>query len=287
MKKTILLAVTVLFLTGCSTFIYFERQVPPEMVPDYKPARIAFINQYDYQADSRIKDKHWEAYRLAISEFAKTLTTHPSDTVFFTFQPEDSVRKMPVSTQQNDKMIPEDIIKTLCVSHHSDMVLILDTLKLKFDWETIRDEDPDGSVSKTKNFYLLSDYFLSLYDATGSLFKRSLIDESIIYASRPTLSGLITIVPNLANAGKGIRELANRTGTRYTNMFYPGIISETRTLHSGKSFTETNALLRNHEYVKAIEKLTPLSMAADAKLAGKARHNLSVARELKQNYDEK
>jgi hypothetical protein len=257
------------------------------MTLDYKPARIAFINQYDYPADTRIKEKHRVAYQWAISEFAKTLTAHPSDTVYFTFQIEDSLRKIPATNQQGGRLLSEDYIKGLFKSYHSDMLLILDTLKLKFDWETIRDEDVDGSVSKTKNFYLMSDYYLSLYDSTGGLYKRTLLDESLLYTSRPTLSGLITIQPNLANAGKEIRELANRSGTRYLNMFYPGIIREARTLYGGKSFAESNALIQTHVYDKAIELLTRVSDSENPKVAAKAQHNLSVAKELKQLYDEK
>jgi hypothetical protein len=282
MKKLIPFVFSVLIFCSCSTSVYLTRTVPPELVPDNPPARVVFSNQFDYLSNPGIKDKHEIAYQTGILQFAETLTKdslHENPVVIFLT---DTLEKINRSEKLYNNQMPVDQIRTICKAHEAGYLLSLDSLRLHFEWETIRDEDPDGSVSKEKYFYLLSNYYVTLYDSAGGLFKRTLLEKSLLYTSRPTLTGLITIQPNLANGLEKIKKLAIAAGIEYLNMFYPSVETyDKRTLYSGKFFEETNLLIKQQEYDKASEKLMDMTNSPKTKLAMKARHNLSVAQELK------
>ena len=288
MNKLIPFVLMILIFCSCSTSIYLTRTVPPELVPDNPPARVVFSNQFDYLSNPGIKDKHEIAYQTGISQFAETLakdSVHENPVVIFLI---DTIGIIHSSEKLFNNQMPVDEIKSLCQTNKATYLLSLDSLRLHFEWETIREVDPDGSVSKEKYFYLYSNYYVSLYDSSGGLFKRTLLEKSMLYTSRPTLSGLITIQPNLANGLEKIKKLAISAGIEYINMFYP--TNETydkKTLYGGKYFEETNSLIKQRECDKAMELLVEMTHSPKTKLAMKARHNLSVAQELKQYYEEK
>lgn len=286
MRTYVVLFVLLLILTSCTKTIFLTRTIPPELVPEKKPATIAFINQFDYAANPSIKDKHEVAFRTALEEFTRTLAAHQTADLSFTFNPSDTLRKSERAVDYRDEPIPAEEVKELCASRHAGYILILDTLYLGFDWETIRDEDMDGSVSKTKNFFLLGDYYLSLYESSGTLIKRTYLDKSVFYRSRPTLSGLITFVPNLARATDEIRLMSKDAGLQYIGMFYPAEVNESRMLHAGKKFAVTNNLLAQNEYNRAIELLTEMTRSPNYKISQKAAHNLSVAQEIRKMQQE-
>jgi hypothetical protein len=288
MNKLIPFVLMILIFYSCSTSVYLTRTVPPELVPDNPPARVVFSNQFDYLSNPGIKDKHEIAYQTGIRQFTETLakdSVHENPVVIFLI---DTVGKIHASDKFYDNQMPVDEIKAICQTHEAAFLLSLDSLRLHFEWETIREEDPDGSVSKEKYFYLFSNYYVSLYDSSGGLFKRTLLEKYMLYSSRPTLSGLITIQPNLANGLEKIEKLAISAGIEYINMFYPSVETyDKKTLYGGKYFEETNSLIKQQECDKAIELLVEMTHSPKTKLAMKARHNLSVAQELKQYYEEK
>jgi hypothetical protein len=288
MKKLIPFILFILIFSSCSTSIYLTRTVPPELVLDNQPARIVFSNQFDYLSNPGIKDKHEIGYQTGINQFAETLakdSLHKNPVVIFLI---DTIEKITSSEKLYNNQMPEDEIKTICQTNDATFLLSLDSLRLHFEWETKRDENPDGSVSKEKYFYLFSNYYVSLYDSSGGLFKRTLLEKSLLYTSRPTLSGLITIQPNLANGLDKIKNLAIAAGIEYINMFYPSVETyDKKTLYGGKYFEETNSLIKQKECDKAIELLVEMTHSPKSKLASKAQHNLSVAKELKQYYGEK
>jgi hypothetical protein len=284
MKPFLYLVSLLLFLAGCKTPVYLNRTNPPELVLDKQPATIVFSNHFDFLANPGIKDKHEVAYQTAIEEFGRALTmTQPEagQVVFF-------VTDSTTAENHKDHLFEENVavgrIQDITLSYDGDYLLVLDSLRLHFDWEVVREENPEGSVSKTKDFYLISNYYVTLYDATGEVTKRTLLGRSLLYTSRPTLGALITILPNLANATEKIRILARDAAMEYSAMFYP---SEERIgqreLFTGKAFAESNALIQSGRYDEAIRILQELSANSKPKLALKAVHNLEVASELKMN----
>lgn len=286
MKNIFILLALSWMLCSCTKTIFLTRTLPPELVPEKKPATVAFINQYDFAANPTIKDKHEVAYRTAVEEFGRTLATHQTADLSFSFSRADTLRRSDRAAEYREEPIPAEEVKELCASRNAGYVLILDTLHLGFDWETIREEDMDGSVSKTKNFFLLGDYYLSLYESSGTLVKRTFLDKSVFYRARPTLSGLITFVPNLARGTDEIRMMSRDAGSQYIGMFYPSNVNESRMLHAGKKFSQTNSLLVQQEYDMAIELLKDMARSPDYKLSQKALHNLSVAQEIRKMQQE-
>jgi len=287
MKSGILFFTALLLLSSCSTTVFLTRTEPPELTLDPQPARIVFSNQFDYNANSGIKDKHEEAYRTAIQKFAETLsrdTLLENKVVGFVVDKPDSIA---TSGKMFEMNLKQDAVASLCRNHEADFLLSLDSLRLHFEWEVIREEDPmDGSVSKTKDFFLISNYYVTLYDPAGEPVKRTLLERSLLYTSRPTLGALITILPNLANAITKIGILARDAAMEYLGMFYSSeVVAGQRKLYTGKIFTESNNLIFQKEYDKAIGLLEqiPFSPSSSGKVK-KIQHNLSVARELKTLY---
>lgn len=268
--------------SGCTSVAYLVRTLPPEMESD-EGDRIGFVNRFDYRSNALIKEKHDTAYFEGINAFIETLTedTLPDRRITF-FQSTDTIIAQSPTLSMNIEL-PEEAIRAFCLGNQATHLLTLDSLKLGFDWETIREENEDGSVSKTKFIYLLGSYYLSLYDSSGTLVRKTLLDRSMEYAVRPTLSGLITIVPNLAKAREKIKILAHDAATQYTDMFYPSEERVPKILHAGKAFAESNALIQKQEYEAAIALLTPISQSPKKGIARKALQNLDIARELHEN----
>lgn len=273
-----------LAVAGCTSTTYLVRTFPPEIELN-SGDRIGFVNLFDYRSNALIKEKHDTAYFEGISAFAKTLTTDtlPDRLISFFLSDDNAITQRPTLLQNS--LLPEQEIRSFCQDNQATHLLTLDSLKIGFDWETIREEGEDGSVSKTKYFYLLSNYFLSLYDSSGAVVKNTLLEKSMKYTSRPTLSGLITIQPKLAKAREKIAILSREAAMQYTDMFYPSEERLPKSLKTGKPFVETNAMIQNKEYNAAILLLTEMVKNPRKSVSKKAQKNLAVARELKENQE--
>ncbi|WP_289055979.1 DUF6340 family protein [Carboxylicivirga marina] len=280
LKNIIFPVIFIMLLNSCSTLVFISKTVPPQLVLEKKPARIIVINQHDYQSNVRIKDKHKNAYRIGIEQFCESLTNNNSPkatTVMFMYNMNDF--ETPISF---DSVLIKNDINSLCAVNNADYLLSLDSLHLDFDWEVFKEENDDGSVSKTKDFYVYCKYYISLYDSIGEVTEKTLIEREHHFASRPTLGGLITFKPNLKNATKQIHKLAYDSGIEYHSLFYPTIEDVPRKLYVGKAFKETNFLIKSKQYDKAIRILQEMIEELNSKQASKAQHNLSVALELKE-----
>lgn len=282
----IFLIISICILTlGCTTPVFLTRTEPPELMLETQPANIVFSNQFDYLNNPGIKDKHEAAYWTGIDQFAQTLcldTVHKNQVVNFRIDKSGDMHK---SGELFEKNIEKDEIGTLCRSNDAAFLLSLDSLRLHYEWEVIREDQPDGGVSKTKDFYLIGNYYVTLYDSTGGLIKRTLLEKSLLYTSRPTLGALITILPNLANATEKIRVLGRRAANEYLGMFYTSeAVTGTRKLYTGKLFDETNGLIFKKQYDQAIRLLEQMPFTSNRNQGKKILHNLTVAKELRDYY---
>ena len=176
-------------------------------------------------------------------------------------------------------LLPIDSVTAICTRYKADMLLALDSMNIFFDWETIVDNNSDGSKSKTKNFYLFTRFYMSLYSVTGDLINRSKMENSLFYSSRPTMSGLITIKPSISKASSRVESLAFQAGQDYVSKFYPRTVQESRIIYSGKVFKESNIFIKLRNWDKATELLDQLAKSPNQRIAIKARHNLEVVKE--------
>jgi hypothetical protein len=283
MKNFILLIIPLFIFGSCTTPVFITKELPPELVLPKQPARIVYSNLFDFRENPGIKDKHEAAYQTGIDEFGISLAKDGVvENPVIIVALDTSMRSSGKTMHPGFLMGKSDIV-SLCNSYAADYLLTLDSLRLNFDWEVIREDLGDGSVSKTKDFYIVNNYYVSLYDNTGEVIERTLLEKGQFYRSRPTLGGLLTIMPNLDNAKDKIGTLAHEAGTEYHRMFYPSAVTETRILYGGKHFKETNSLIFSGEYDKAIVVLQDIISSLKPKLAQKAQNNLEVAKEMKQN----
>ncbi len=286
MKHFLYLSLILVVLSSCTTPVFLYRTNPPEMVLPEKPATIVFANQYDYWSKPEIKDKHEVAYQAAIRDFGRALTVKPEEvdpTVIFSA--ETITDKKDNDTLRLQKL-DSNGIHSILEPYSADYLLTLDSLSLFFDWEVFREENPeDGSVSKTKNFYLIGRYFVTLYNPDGVVVKQTLLDRSMLYSARPTLGALITILPNLSNGLEKIQVLSRDAAAEYKTMFYP-VREQTgyRELHAGKAFNESNAHIIAGRFDEAIPLLDAIASGPKSGLARKARHNLKVISELQGKF---
>jgi hypothetical protein len=284
MKYYLLLIIPLLAFGSCTTPVFISKELPPELVLPKQPARIVYSIMFNYRENPGIKDKHEAAYQTGIDEFGISLVSDVVvDNPVILVTLDTAIRSSGKGLHPDFLMEKSDIV-SLCNSYAADYLLILDSLRLNFDWEVIREESDDGSVSKTKDFYIVNNYFVSLYDNTGEVIERTLLEKGMFYRSRPTLGGLFTIMPNLDNAKDKIGTLAHEAGTEYHRMFYPSAVTEPRILYGGKHFKDTNSLILSGEYDKAIVVLQDIMGSLKPKHAQKAHNNLEVAKEMKQIY---
>lgn len=272
------MALFLLSSTSCSKLIYISKTLEPEIILEKGRNDIVFVNLFDYTLPVYVKEKNEESYHAGVMKLTEGLASSFSEDKSINFFTGDSLKK---GTELGllTTLLPTDSVKAICTRFNSNILLALDSMNVFFDWETIVDTDADGSKSKTKNFYLYTDFFLSLYSSDGDLINRSKTQRSMFYKSRPTLSGLITIQPSIAKAKDEIESLGALAGQDYADKFYPQNVQEPRQVYYGKVFKESNAYIDAGNWSKAIELLEKLAESSDPKIAKKARNNLDVAKE--------
>lgn len=269
-----------MLLSSCAKIIYIGKRIDPEIILEKEQHNIVFVNLFDYTSSINIKKKDVASFHNGVMGLLEGLSSFSSD-ASFNLVVGDTLKKG-IETGFLTTLLPVDSVSAICNRNKSNMLLALDSLNIYFDWETTAEDDNNGYTSKTKNFYINTRIFLSLYSVTGDLINRSELDQSTFYRSRPTLSGIITIVPSLARAREDIGELAFQSGLDYVSKFYPRINQDTQQLYSGKPFRDSNRYVFSRDWKKAGELLEELIKNSDPIVAEKAKHNLEVVKEAAQ-----
>jgi len=278
----LIIGLLIILLSSCTKILYIGKRIDPEIVLEEEQRDIVFVNLFDYTSQTNILKKDEVSFHNGVMGLLEGLSSFASDSTF-RFVVEDTLKKG-IDAGFLTTLLPVDSVSAICNRNNSNMLLTLDSLNIYFDWETISD-DNNGYAGKTKNFYINTRFFLSLYSATGDLINRSELDKSTFYRSRPTLSGIITIVPSLERARADIGGLAYESGLDYVSKFYPQLTHETRQLYSGSQFAESNRYVFERDWKKAIELLEVLTGNSDPKIAEEARHNLEVVKEAAEASD--
>ncbi len=265
-------------ITSCTKIIYIGKKIDPEIIPGKNHNDIVFVNLFDYTLTENVKQKEKPSYRAGVSGLVEGLSSFSSDTSF-SFVVGDTLKKG-IGSGLLTTLLQADTITAICNRYKTNLLLSLDSLSIFFDWETTVESNNDGT-SKTKNFYLNTKNYLSLYSTDGTLINRSEVDNSTLYRSRPTLSGIITIEPSLYRARYVIGDLSFQAGEDYVSKFFPQIVQETRQLYTGKPFSESNRYVFARDWNKAIEILEQLTKNKDPLISKKAKYNLEVVKEAK------
>ena len=262
---------------SCAKIIYIGKRIEPEIILEKELHNIVFVNLFDYTSSKNISKKDQVSFHNGVMGLLEGLSSFSSDTSL-NLVVGDTLKKG-IETGSLTTLLPIDSVIAICNRNRTNMLLALDSMNIFFDLETTPEEDNYGYASKTKNFYINTRFFLSLYSITGDLINRTELDQSTFYRSRPTLSGIVTVVPSLDRARQDIGELAYQSGLNYVSKFYPHMTQDTQELYSGKPFRDSNRYAFSRDWKKAIELLEELTKNSDPVVAEKAKHNLDVVKE--------
>jgi hypothetical protein len=269
--------VCTILLSSCYTYIYINKTLDPEIIPEKEKNDLVFVNLFDYTKPEYVKEKNNISYHAGVKKFTEALSGFSND-ISFTFTVADTLKKG-IPTGMLTTLLPADYVMSVCRQYKANMLIVLDSMNIFFDWETIVETDEKGNKSKTKNFYLYNTYYVSLYSASGEMINRSQLEKSLFYKSRPALSVLITFEPSIAKAKEEVEQLALQAGNDYVDKFYPRTVQEPRKINTGKVFKESNLYIKDNNWVKAAALLQQLEKSTDPKIAKRASENLSVVRE--------
>ena len=268
--------VAIVLCTSCSKYILYMVPTPPEIEIQNIPARIGFINQYDYTIlpfdNNNKKEVYIEAVKLLISSLEGSFKGDEN----FEFLIIDTLKKGEAPTNFPAPMNEGNVV-SLCDSNNIDLLLLLDFFYPDFLIETEVVEDDDGRTSRTNNVDLLVDAGFSLYDKSGKVIKRSKETRTLFYQSRPALVGFVSIGPSMGKAGQEINLLSEEIGEYYIQKFYPGTQQVRDKIYIGEAFKEVENFINNDNWNEAIELLLPMANSKDPKISKKASHNLSIA----------
>lgn len=265
-------------LFSCTRYLYVSKTYDPEIIPSKKPGRIAFVNIFDYTSPAYVKEKNEISYHAGVIKLSEGLSSSFSKDESFIFIPGDTLKK-DILTGQLTAFMAKDTVLAICERYNSDMLLTLDSLNIFFDWTFTVNSDGEYK-EKEKQFYLHTKFYLSLYSATGDLINRSMIEKSTFYESREAILLIVTFKPSIAKAIETIKPLSFEAGEAYVSKFYPRTVQESREIYGGKVFKESNLYIDLRNWDKATELLDQLARLPDKDIARKARHNLSVVKEI-------
>ncbi len=265
-----------ILFNSCSRVLLINKPNEPEIKLNNDKRSLVVRNYFDYNQAAYIKEKHQEVYKAAAELFSESLCKFLNESPGIKAIPGDTL------ILSSEKRIPSDLMSAdlvleECNKYKTDMLLSIDSIDIDFDWETETVYNDDGSKSKTKYFYIETKHFLSLYEKNGELIDRSFIALEQPYSARPTLSGLITIEPNLLKAIDEVIIISSDAGIEYGTKFFETSTPYPYKVYKNKPFEESYYLLRRGEWADAIRNLLPLTESGDRKIAKRAAQNLFVA----------
>ena len=278
MKNSTILLLSLLMLSSCTTMIFVNKSLPPEIeIPD-KDQKIVIQNFFDYTRPEFVKEKHEEVFHSGISSFTNGLISFLAGSDLISAYEGDTLVVSGPERNLSDVLDPV-YVEATCKRYQTDLLLAIDSLSIDFDWETETVENDDGSKEKTKYFYLLLQPFLSLYDNTGKLIDRSSIPDQEVYSTRPALSGLLTIRPSLKSqkAKREVASLADKASRHYGMKFFQGMASFPYKVYYTKPLNTAYRMMQTGNWAEAIRELLPFASSPDPKTAKRAAHNLGVA----------
>ena len=275
--RLVFFALIMLFFASCIKLVYIAKRNGPEIPLNSRHNDIVFVNLFDYTSPEIVKEKEKSAYHEGVMRFIDGLFYFNNDSSF-SFTVCDTLKRG-IGKDLLTTLLSVDTIQNICSKFKANLLIALDSVSLYFDWEIESDNNQYGYNGKTKNTYLNSKFYVSLYKSSGELINRTELDQSSLFGSRPPLSGIVTFKPSISRAINIAQSLGYYSGQDYVSRFYPHIIQDTQQLYSGKLFRESNNYIFEKNWAKAVELLEQLAKNPDPLIAEKAKHNLEVVKE--------
>lgn len=265
-----------IIFNSCSTIMFINKPLEPEIILEENEKSLVVNNYFDYTQPAYVKEKHQEVYKASAEFFSESLTKYINISPGLIAISGDSLISLSVKRSPSDLMPANNVLEA-CEKFGADMLLSIDSIDIDFDWETETIINDDGEKSKTKYFYIQTTHFLSLYSSSGELIDRSFIALEQPYSARPTISGLITIKPNLRKAIDEVIIISADAGIEYGTKFFETTGTYPYKVYHNKPFEESFSLLQSGNWSDAIRSLLLLAESSDKKIAKRAANNLFVA----------
>ncbi|MRR22282.1 hypothetical protein EG830_04805, partial [bacterium] len=201
-----LFAILVALASSCTTLVQMERTSPPEALLPADSNRFLFVNFYDYMNPDYIKDRHESGYTAAVKGYAMGLSEMVQKDPRAVFMIADTLRKgYTVMSMQYPEFT--DTVKAVCGKYGANLLVALDSINLRVDWEVYLAENDEGGSMLAKDFYLYSDTYMTLYSADGEVIDRCAGEKNTYVKSKYTIFGMIG-GPNVGNQQERIKLLS-------------------------------------------------------------------------------
>lgn len=270
---------------SCSTIVNMERTYPPEALLPTDSNRFLFVNFYDYQVPDFIRDSHEEGYAAAVKGFAMGLSSTIQTDPRALFMIGDSLRKgFTVISMQYPEF--SDTVRALCSRYGANLLVALDSIRLRVDWDFYLAENDEGGSMLAKDFYLFSDTYMTLYSADGEVIDRCAGEKNTFVKSKYTIFGMIG-GPNIGNQKERIKLLTGSAAQDCIGKYFPFTEGYTGKLFSGGELAKLNLLITGGKPEEAVGPLTELINRSSDPMASKAEYNLAIANEIIENRKER
>jgi len=275
------LATLIALSSSCTTLVQMERTSPPEVLLPGDSNRFLFVNFYDYMIPDFIKDRHERGYAAAVKGYAMGLSEMVQKDPRAVFMIADTLHEgYTVMSMQYPEFT--DTVRSICSKYGADLLIALDSINLRVDWDVYLAENDEGGSMLAKDFYLFSDTYMTLYSADGEVIDRCAGEKNTYVKSKYTIFGMIG-GPNVGNQQERIKLLSQAAARDCIGRYFPFTEQYTGKLYSGGELTKLNLLIVGGKPEEAVGPLTELSRSASAPLAEKAAHNLAIANEIIEN----
>jgi hypothetical protein len=275
------LIITAALATSCTTIVQMQKTYPPEAVLPADSNRFLFVNFYDYQVPALIKEKHEVGYAAAVKGYTIGLADIIQKDPRAVFLVADTLKKgFTVMSMQYPEFT--DTVRTLCSQHDANLLVALDSIRLWIESEFYLAENDEGGSTMTKDFYLFSNTYMTLYTSEGEVIDRCAGEKSTLIRSKSTILGMIG-GPTLAGRKKDVSLLTGVAAKDCLGKYYPYTENYIEKLYAGGPLTSINKLITAGKPEEALEPLRQLSASPNPALAMKATHNLEVVNQLIEN----
>jgi len=275
------LAVIAAVISSCTTIVQMERTSPPEALLPGDSNRFLFVNFFDYTVPEYIKDRHESGYAAAVKGYATGLSEMVQKDMGAQFTIADTLKKgFTVISMQYPEFT--DTVRAICSIYGADLLVALDSINLRVDWDIYLEDTDEGGSMLAKDFYLFSNTYMTLYSADGEVIDRCAGEKNTYVKSKYTIFGMIG-GPNVGNQKERIKLLTQAAARDCIGKYFPFTEQYTGKLYSGGELTKLNLLIVGGKPEEAVGPLTELSQSASGTFAEKASHNLAIANEIIEN----
>lgn len=260
--------------SSCTAPIQLQKTYPPEQVLSSELKKFAFVNFYDYRIPEFIKDKHEGAYAAAVNGYAAGLGELVLKDPGASFLIADTLRDgFTVMGMQAPEFA--DTVKAICREQDAGLLVALDSIRLWIESEISLEEDDEGDAMLTKDFYLFSNTYITIYTSEGEVIDRCAGEKYTYVKSKYTIFGMIG-GPTLAGRHGLIRSLSDESARDCMGKYYPFTENFTELLYTGGQLKATSNSILAGRPEDALEPLRQLAADAGTGLARKAAHNLGI-----------